>query len=63
MSIFVNILFSAKSISSNGFRGLHSLSTTVEHCNMKVQILPALQDNYMYLVSIVLFKIIFIQFS
>ncbi|KAL6423161.1 hypothetical protein ACFW04_010086 [Cataglyphis niger] len=40
----------AKSISSNGFRGSHSLSTTVEHCNMKVQILPALQDNYMYLI-------------
>ncbi|XP_070159670.1 transmembrane protein 104 homolog isoform X5 [Polyergus mexicanus] len=40
----------AKSISSNGFRGSHSLSATVDHSNMKVQILPALQDNYMYLI-------------
>lgn len=43
-----NIL--AKSISFNGFGRSHSLSATVQHPNMKVQILPALQDNYMYLV-------------
>nr|XP_012214754.1 PREDICTED: hydroxyacylglutathione hydrolase, mitochondrial-like isoform X3 [Linepithema humile] len=40
----------AKSITSNGFSRSHSLSATVEHPNMKVQILPALQDNYMYLI-------------
>ncbi|GAB1863644.1 hydroxyacylglutathione hydrolase [Camponotus japonicus] len=45
-----SLYFRAKSISSNGFRGSHSLSTTVDHSNMKVQILPALQDNYMYLI-------------
>ncbi|XP_029669485.1 hydroxyacylglutathione hydrolase, mitochondrial-like isoform X3 [Formica exsecta] len=45
-----SIYFRAKSISSNGFRGSHSLSATVDHSNMKIQILPALQDNYMYLI-------------
>ncbi|XP_072743137.1 hydroxyacylglutathione hydrolase, mitochondrial isoform X3 [Anoplolepis gracilipes] len=45
-----SIYFRAKSISSNGFRGSHSLNTTVDHSNMKIQILPALQDNYMYLI-------------
>ncbi|XP_032677463.1 hydroxyacylglutathione hydrolase, mitochondrial-like isoform X3 [Odontomachus brunneus] len=39
-----------KSISSNGFGRFHSLSTTIDHSNMKVHILPALQDNYMYLI-------------
>lgn len=43
---------SVKSVSSNGFNGFHSLSTTIDRCNMKVHVLPALQDNYMYLVCI-----------
>lgn len=53
--MFYTSLFdiSVKSISSNGFGRFHSLGTTVDHPNMKVQILPALQDNYMYLVCTV----------
>ncbi|XP_036138418.1 hydroxyacylglutathione hydrolase, mitochondrial isoform X2 [Monomorium pharaonis] len=43
-----SMYFRAKSISFNS--RLHSLSTTVNYSIMKVQILPALQDNYMYLV-------------
>ncbi|KAL0101044.1 hypothetical protein PUN28_018716 [Cardiocondyla obscurior] len=43
-----SMYFRAKGI---GFSGRsHSLSATVDHFNMKVQILPALQDNYMYLI-------------
>ena len=33
-----------------GFRGHHSISTLVQQDKMKVKILPALSDNYMYLV-------------
>ncbi|XP_024872981.1 hydroxyacylglutathione hydrolase, mitochondrial isoform X4 [Temnothorax curvispinosus] len=43
-----SMYFRAKSVSFNGRS--HSLSATVDHSNMKVQILPALQDNYMYLI-------------
>ncbi|KAF4519219.1 hypothetical protein B566_EDAN015325 [Ephemera danica] len=32
-----------------GFRGSHSMSATVKHSSMRIKILPALQDNYMYL--------------
>ncbi|XP_018052505.1 PREDICTED: hydroxyacylglutathione hydrolase, mitochondrial isoform X2 [Atta colombica] len=42
------LYFRAKSASVNGRS--HSLNATVDHSNMKVQILPALQDNYMYLI-------------
>ncbi|XP_015597835.1 hydroxyacylglutathione hydrolase, mitochondrial isoform X2 [Cephus cinctus] len=42
--------FKAKSFSTNGFRGTHSICSTVQQSDMKVQILPALQDNYMYLI-------------
>ncbi|XP_066592514.1 uncharacterized protein [Prorops nasuta] len=41
---------SARNLSANGFRGTHSTSITENYSNMKVQILPALQDNYMYLI-------------
>ncbi|XP_046586386.1 hydroxyacylglutathione hydrolase, mitochondrial isoform X1 [Neodiprion lecontei] len=41
---------SAKSLSTNGFSGTHSESVTIDLSKMKVQILPALQDNYMYLI-------------
>ncbi|XP_034174426.1 transmembrane protein 104 homolog isoform X2 [Osmia lignaria lignaria] len=40
----------ARSFSTNGFYATHSLSTLIKQPNMKVQILPALQDNYMYLI-------------
>lgn len=40
----------AQSILTNGLRGVHSTSVTIQQPNMKVQILPALQDNYMYLI-------------
>ncbi|XP_031836961.1 hydroxyacylglutathione hydrolase, mitochondrial isoform X1 [Nomia melanderi] len=39
-----------KSISTNGFYASHRRATLIQHPNMKVQILPALQDNYMYLI-------------
>ncbi|KAG5309271.1 GLO2 protein, partial [Acromyrmex insinuator] len=42
------LYFRAKSASLHGRS--HSLSATVAHSNMKIQILPALQDNYMYLI-------------
>ncbi|KAG5316901.1 GLO2 protein, partial [Acromyrmex heyeri] len=51
------LYFRAKSASLHGRS--HSLSTTVAHSNMKVQILPALQDNYMYLVRAFLVHILF----
>ncbi|XP_071640463.1 hydroxyacylglutathione hydrolase, mitochondrial-like isoform X5 [Temnothorax longispinosus] len=44
----IYLVRTAKSVSFNGRS--HSLSATVDHSNMKVQILPALQDNYMYLI-------------
>ncbi|XP_011173222.1 hydroxyacylglutathione hydrolase, mitochondrial isoform X2 [Solenopsis invicta] len=43
-----SMYFRAKSVSFNGRS--HSSSATVDHSNMKVLILPALQDNYMYLI-------------
>lgn len=43
-----SMYFRAKSVSFNGRS--HSQNVTVDHFNMKVQILPALQDNYMYLI-------------
>lgn len=33
------------------FRGTHSLAQTFNMGSMTVELLPALQDNYMYLVS------------
>ncbi|XP_015182467.1 PREDICTED: hydroxyacylglutathione hydrolase, mitochondrial isoform X2 [Polistes dominula] len=39
-----------RSIAANGFRGTHSNSVLIEQPKMKVQILSALQDNYMYLI-------------
>ncbi|XP_076629118.1 hydroxyacylglutathione hydrolase, mitochondrial-like isoform X2 [Colletes latitarsis] len=43
-----SLYFKAKSISTNNFGA--TISTIITQPNMKVQILPALQDNYMYLV-------------
>lgn len=34
-----------------GYRGTHSLSELIKMTAFSVKILPALQDNYMYLVS------------
>lgn len=45
-----SMYFRAISISTNGFNGSHSVSTIITQPNMDVQILPALQDNYMYLI-------------
>ena len=38
---------------SVGSDKFHSSQTTIEHNKMKVQVLPALSDNYMYLVSVI----------
>lgn len=46
----LSMYFRAQSILTNGLRGVHSTSVTIQQPNMKVQILPALQDNYMYLI-------------
>ncbi|XP_046815680.1 hydroxyacylglutathione hydrolase, mitochondrial isoform X1 [Vespa crabro] len=43
----VSLYFRARSITTNGF---HSTTLLIEQPDMKVQILPALQDNYMYLI-------------
>jgi len=43
------LYFTANAWSKVGFRGFHSQQKTVEHLDMKVRILPALSDNYMYL--------------
>ncbi|XP_049817584.1 hydroxyacylglutathione hydrolase, mitochondrial isoform X2 [Aethina tumida] len=48
-NILTNII-AVNALWSNGFRGNHSLSTVVQFENMKVQVLPALTDNYMYLI-------------
>ncbi|XP_050475089.1 hydroxyacylglutathione hydrolase, mitochondrial isoform X2 [Bombus flavifrons] len=45
-----SLYFRAKSISTNGFYARHCNSIIINQDNMKVQILPALQDNYMYLI-------------
>ena len=42
--------FSAKAFQKLGFRGSHSASTVFQYEAMKIKILPALSDNYMYLV-------------
>lgn len=42
--------FKASALRSVGFRGSHSTPLTVSLKDMKIKILPALQDNYMYLV-------------
>ncbi|XP_043492722.1 hydroxyacylglutathione hydrolase, mitochondrial isoform X1 [Polistes fuscatus] len=46
----VSLYFKARSITTNGFRGSHSNSVSIEQPEMKVQILSALEDNYMYLI-------------
>lgn len=46
----VSVYFRARSITANGLRGTHSSAVTIQQPDMKVQILPALQDNYMYLI-------------
>ncbi|KAG8224909.1 hypothetical protein J437_LFUL006267 [Ladona fulva] len=42
--------FKASALRTVGFRGSHSSQSTVSLKDMKIRILPALQDNYMYLV-------------
>ncbi|XP_015109877.1 hydroxyacylglutathione hydrolase, mitochondrial [Diachasma alloeum] len=42
--------FTARSITTNGFGRMHSLKTIVQGQSMSVHILPALQDNFMYLI-------------
>jgi hypothetical protein len=37
-----------------GFRGFHSQTEVVSSSDMQIHVLPALQDNYMYLVSLVI---------
>ncbi|CAG9864971.1 unnamed protein product [Phyllotreta striolata] len=43
--------FKARACLNNGFRGHHSNQATVNLKPMKIQILPALTDNYMYLIT------------
>lgn len=47
--IFLLLLVSA--VRSNGLHGSHSVVAVHKLEKMKVKILPALSDNYMYLVS------------
>lgn len=42
----------AQKLRTVGLRGFHSEQELIENSNMDVRILPALQDNYMYLVSV-----------
>ncbi|KRT82417.1 hypothetical protein AMK59_4752, partial [Oryctes borbonicus] len=42
--------FRVNAIRNNGFRGKHSNQATVHLEKMRVRILPALSDNYMYLI-------------
>ena len=37
-----------------GSRGAHCISQTINQDKMRVKILPALSDNYMYLVSLII---------
>jgi len=43
------LYFTVNAWSNVGLRGVHSQQKTVNHINMKIRILPALSDNYMYL--------------
>ncbi|CAH1100802.1 unnamed protein product [Psylliodes chrysocephalus] len=43
--------FRAQARLNNGFRGFHSSQVTIKLNSMKIQILPALSDNYMYLIT------------
>jgi len=45
----VAVVFKAKALQTVGLRGTHSIQTTTAGANMKVIALPALSDNYMYL--------------
>ncbi|XP_012137800.1 hydroxyacylglutathione hydrolase, mitochondrial isoform X6 [Megachile rotundata] len=52
-SCFLVILRSyqaTRNFSTNGFYATNRVGTVITQVNMKVQILPALQDNYMYLI-------------
>lgn len=44
------VKFSDNSWKANGIRGSHSSQQTVNMADMSVKILPALSDNYMYLI-------------
>lgn len=50
-NIFLIYSFTASALRQNGFRGTHSSQKTINIDTMKIRILPALSDNYMYLVS------------
>merc|ERR1712059_51014 len=41
--------FTVEAWSKVGLRGFHSQQVVVDQTNMKVRVLPALSDNYMYL--------------
>ena len=47
-------LISAKAFQKLGLRGTHSQQKVFQYEAMKVKILPALSDNYMYLVRKIL---------
>ena len=42
----------AKAFQNLGLRGVHSAQKVFQYDAMKIKILPALSDNYMYLVSL-----------
>lgn len=45
-----NELFLVSALRQNGFRGTHSSPAIIQLEKMQITILPALSDNYMYLV-------------
>ena len=53
--IYVCFISSVSAWRAVGFRGFHSHTEVVALLDMQVHILSALQDNYMYLVSSVIF--------
>ncbi len=44
------MFFLAKAFQNLGLRGVHSAQKVFQYDKMKIKILPALSDNYMYLV-------------
>ncbi|KAJ8942807.1 hypothetical protein NQ314_009944 [Rhamnusium bicolor] len=45
------VYFRVSALRNNGLRGGHSTQSSIQLSKMKVTILPALSDNYMYLIT------------
>lgn len=50
ISELLKVKFTDNSWKTNGFKGCHSSHQSIEMADMSVKILPALSDNYMYLI-------------